>query len=47
MKSLIENESAPLRSAEVVDPDGDIQRHNSVVVDGWGQSDSVKLFNAI
>ena len=47
MKSLVENESAPLRSVEVVDPDGDIQRQNLVVVDGWGQFDLVKLLNAI
>jgi len=29
MKSLIESQSAPLNSVEVVDPDGDIHRQNS------------------
>lgn len=47
MKSLVESQSAPLNSVEVVDPDGDIHRQNLVVVDGWGQSDSVKLLNDI
>ena len=47
MKSLVENQSAPLKSVEVVDPDGDFHRQNLVVVDGWGQSDSVKLLNLI
>jgi len=47
MKSLVESQSAPLNSVEVVDPDGDIHRQNLVVVDGWGQSDSAKLLNAI
>jgi len=43
MKSLVENESAPLKSVEVIDPDGDIHRQNLMLVDGWGQSDTVKF----
>ncbi len=37
-KSLVENESAPLKPVDVIDSDGDISRQNLVIVDGWGKS---------
>jgi len=35
-KSLVENESAPLKPVDTLDSDGDISRQNLVIVDGWG-----------
>ena len=35
-KSLVENESAPLKPVDTLDSDGDISRQSLVIVDGWG-----------